>query len=36
MMHRQVDWAIRFLGPDLVERNLRRAEQVLRLLGEDG
>lgn len=32
MIHRQVDWAIRYLGPALVERNLRRADQVLRLL----
>jgi hypothetical protein len=35
MIHRQVDWAIRFLGPALVERNLRRADQVLRLLAAE-
>lgn len=32
MTHRQVDWAVRFLGPDLVVRNLRRADEVLCLL----
>lgn len=35
MVHRQVDWAIRFLGPALVERNLRRADQVLWLLAAE-
>lgn len=35
MLHRQVDWALRFLGPALIERNLRRAEQVLRLLAAE-
>jgi len=35
MIHRQVDWAIRFLGPALVQRNLHRGEEVLRLLAPE-
>lgn len=35
MIHRQVDWAIRFLTQELVDRNMRRADEVLWLLAED-
>lgn len=35
MILRQVDWAIRFYGQDVIDRNLRRADEVLRLLAAD-
>ncbi|HEX5502111.1 MAG TPA: aminoglycoside phosphotransferase family protein [Thermomicrobiales bacterium] len=35
MILRQVDWAIRFYGQDVVDRYLRRADEMLRLLAAD-